>query len=131
LVLRCATGYPHKLHRLIAAFKSSERRYERLQLADCVEKVGFPNSLYWVSFRSAATTRKAIKLVVAIFDECFRAGQLKVAMSHENGCLYGYALLFVHPAPQLALFATCRSKNLRRVCAMHPISVMPFLKPAL
>ncbi|MCF5648810.1 hypothetical protein GIV49_04315 [Pseudomonas syringae] len=34
-------------------------------------------------FFSEEATRKAIKHVVGIFDECYRAGQLKVAMSHE------------------------------------------------
>lgn len=50
---------------------------------------------------SEEATRKAIRYVVAVFDECYRAGQLKVAMSHENGRLYGYALLFVHPDPSV------------------------------
>ncbi|MEX5591454.1 GNAT family N-acetyltransferase [Pseudomonas orientalis] len=63
-------------------------------------------------FFSEKATRKAIKHVVGIFDECYRAGQLKVAMSHENGCLYGYALLFVHPDP-----------NVPRYC--HKIFVFP------
>lgn len=63
-------------------------------------------------FFSEEATRKAIKHVVGIFAECYRAGHLKVAMSHENGCLYGYALLFVHPDP-----------NVPRYC--HKIFVFP------
>lgn len=42
---------------------------------------------------------KAIKHVQGILEECYRAGHLKVAISHEDGRLYGYALLFVHPDP--------------------------------
>lgn len=48
---------------------------------------------------SEEATRKAIGHVVGIFVECYRAGQLKVAVSHENGRLFGYALLFDHPDP--------------------------------
>ncbi|QVL18966.1 GNAT family N-acetyltransferase [Pseudomonas qingdaonensis] len=63
-------------------------------------------------FFSEEATQKAIKHVAGIFDECYRSGHLKVAMSHENACLYGYALLFVHPDP-----------NVPRYC--HKIFVFP------
>lgn len=46
-------------------------------------------------------TRKAIRHVQSILEECYRAGHLKIAMSHEDGRLYGYALLFEHPDPSI------------------------------
>ncbi|HBO5514577.1 TPA: GNAT family N-acetyltransferase [Pseudomonas aeruginosa] len=48
---------------------------------------------------SEEETLKAIKHVQGILEECYRAGHLKVAISHEEGRLYGYALLFIHPDP--------------------------------
>lgn len=57
-------------------------------------------ALQFLAFSEEAT-RKAIKHVVGIFEECYRSGHLKVVISHENGRLYGYALLFVHPDPSV------------------------------
>ncbi|GLX89831.1 hypothetical protein Pfra02_24000 [Pseudomonas fragi] len=55
-------------------------------------------------FFSEEATRKAIKHVVVILTIAIGlgwAGQLKAAISHKDGCLYGYALLFVHPNPSV------------------------------
>lgn len=48
---------------------------------------------------SEEDTWKAIRHVQGILEECYRTGHLKVAMSHEGSCLYGYALIFEHPDP--------------------------------
>lgn len=46
---------------------------------------------------SKEATNKAIKHVQGILEDCYRVGHLKVAVSHDGGRLYGYALLFEHP----------------------------------
>jgi GNAT superfamily N-acetyltransferase len=50
---------------------------------------------------SKETTLKAIKHLQNILEECYQAGHLKIATGHEDGCLYGYALLFIHPDPNV------------------------------
>lgn len=55
-------------------------------------------AMQFLGFSEEATER-AIKHVASILEECYRTGHLKIVMSHENGRLYGYALLFVHPDP--------------------------------
>ncbi|HGY3910937.1 TPA: GNAT family N-acetyltransferase [Pseudomonas aeruginosa] len=55
-------------------------------------------AMHFLGF-SEEETWKAIKHVQGILEECYRAGHLKVVISHEDGRLYGYALLFVHPDP--------------------------------
>ncbi|MEX5509222.1 GNAT family N-acetyltransferase [Pseudomonas paralactis] len=63
--------------------------------------LGHPSlALHFITF-DETDTRKAIRHVQGILEECYRAGHLKVAMSHENGRLYGYALLFEHPDPTI------------------------------
>ncbi|MGI0646792.1 GNAT family N-acetyltransferase [Pseudomonas aeruginosa] len=37
--------------------------------------------------------------IKGIFEECYRQGGLKVALSHQDGVLHGYALLMEHPDP--------------------------------
>ncbi|WP_136474561.1 GNAT family N-acetyltransferase [Pseudomonas sp. DG56-2] len=49
-------------------------------------------------------TQRAIKHVVGIFEECFHAGHLKVIVSHINGTLYGYALVFILPTKVMAAY---------------------------
>lgn len=51
-----------------------------------------------------AQTNQAIGHIVGIFEECYRAGHLKVAVSHEDGRLYGYAMIFVHPDPSVSRY---------------------------
>jgi hypothetical protein len=41
--------------------------------------------------------KEAIKYIIDVFKECYKAGHLKVAIQHEHENLYGFALLFVHP----------------------------------
>ena len=38
--------------------------------------------------------KKAISYIKSVFKECYKAGQLKVLISHEEKALYGFALLF-------------------------------------
>lgn len=49
-------------------------------------------------------TRRAIKHVVGIFEECFHEGHLKVIVSHADGTLYGYALVFILPVKGMAAY---------------------------
>lgn len=53
---------------------------------------------------SEADTTKAISHVVGILEECYREGHLKVAVSHEDGRLYGYSIFFVHPDPTMSRY---------------------------
>lgn len=43
--------------------------------------------------------RGGISYVVGVLKECFDAGHLKVAMSQNDGHLFGYALFFILPTP--------------------------------
>ena len=49
-------------------------------------------------------TRRAIKHVVGIFEECYHAGHLKVIVSYRDGTLYAYALVFVLPVKGMAAY---------------------------
>lgn len=60
-------------------------------------------ALHFMGFTETRTHR-AIAHVRGILEECYRAGHLKVMISHEHGMLYGYALLFVHPDPSIARY---------------------------
>lgn len=60
-------------------------------------------ALHFMGF-SEAQTYKAIAHVKGILDECYRAGHLKVMINHENGILYGYGMIFVHPDPSIARY---------------------------
>ena len=63
--------------------------------------LGAPSlALHFMTFDYAQTMR-AISHVRGILEECYRAGHLKVAISHEKGRLYGYAILFEHPDPSI------------------------------
>lgn len=65
-----------------------------------------PNlALEFIAFTEDDTFR-AIKHVVGIFEECFHAGHLKVIVSHRDGTLYGYALVFTCP-PAMGMTAYC------------------------
>lgn len=63
-------------------------------LSDLLGQPGL--AMHFMGFTEAQTLR-AIRLVVGILEECYRAGHLKIAISHESGRLYGYAMIFVHP----------------------------------
>lgn len=41
--------------------------------------------------------KKAISYIISVLDECYKAGHLRIAISHNDQELYGYAILFVHP----------------------------------
>jgi GNAT superfamily N-acetyltransferase len=41
--------------------------------------------------------RKSADFIASILRECFNAKHLHVAVSHGDGELYGYALMFIHP----------------------------------
>lgn len=60
-------------------------------------------AMHFMDF-SKTETMRAIRHVVGILEECYRAGHLKVAVSHENGRLYGYAIFFVHPDPSISRY---------------------------
>lgn len=49
-------------------------------------------------------TFRAIKHVVGIFEECLHAGNVRVIVSHLDGAIYGYALVFIHPDPKIAAY---------------------------
>lgn len=49
-------------------------------------------------------TKLAIEYVVGVLLECYRAGHLKVVVSHEDDRLYGYAMFFVHPDPSISRY---------------------------
>ena len=44
-----------------------------------------------------ADRERALSYIKSVLSECYRCGHLKVAVSHENEELYGYALMFAHP----------------------------------
>ena len=61
-------------------------------LADLLAQPGL--AMHFMGFTEVQTMR-AIRHVVGILEECYRAGHLKIAISHEDGRLYGYAMFFV------------------------------------
>lgn len=67
-------------------------------LSDLLGQPGL--AMHFMGFSEAQTLR-AVRHVVGILEECYRAGHLKIAISHENGRLYGYAMFFVHPDPAM------------------------------
>lgn len=44
---------------------------------------------------------RGISYIKSVLEECYKAGHLRVAISHENKTLYGYAMMFVHPDPTI------------------------------
>lgn len=67
-------------------------------LSDLLGQPGL--AMHFMGF-SEAQTLQAIRHVVGILEECYRAGHLKIAISHDDGRLYGYAMFFVHPDPAM------------------------------
>lgn len=53
---------------------------------------------------SVAQKKRAIRHVVGILEEYYHAGHLKIAVSHQDGRLYGYAMFFVHPDPAMSRY---------------------------
>jgi GNAT superfamily N-acetyltransferase len=47
---------------------------------------------------------KATAYIISVLDECYRAGHLRIAISHNDKELYGYAMLFVHPDPKFSKY---------------------------
>ncbi|VUD63781.1 hypothetical protein TDB9533_03181 [Thalassocella blandensis] len=41
----------------------------------------------------------ALTYIISVLEECYKAGHLRIAISHNEQDLYGYAMLFVHPDP--------------------------------
>lgn len=70
-------------------------------LSDLLGQPGL--AMHFMGF-SEAQTMRAIRHVVGILEECYRAGHLKIAVSHEDGRLYGYAMFFVHPEPTMSRY---------------------------
>jgi GNAT superfamily N-acetyltransferase len=60
-------------------------------------------AMHFMGFTEDQTLR-AIRHVVGILEECYRAGHLKIAVSHEEDRLYGYAMFFVHPEPTMSRY---------------------------
>lgn len=52
--------------------------------------------LHFMGFEES-DRNNALAYIKSILAECYDCGHLKVAISHENEELYGYALMFVHP----------------------------------
>jgi len=44
-----------------------------------------------------AMYKKAIQYIISVLKECYSLGHLKVAISHEDKNMYGYALWFISP----------------------------------
>ncbi|BCV37519.1 hypothetical protein TUM17377_28470 [Shewanella chilikensis] len=42
----------------------------------------------------------ALSYIISVLDECYKSGHLRIAISHNDQELYGYAMLFVHPDPK-------------------------------
>lgn len=67
-------------------------------LSDLLGQPGL--AMHFMGFSEAQTVR-AIRHVVGILEECYRAGHLKIVVSHEDTRLYGYAMFFVHQVPSM------------------------------
>lgn len=44
--------------------------------------------------------KKAKTYIISVLEECYKAGHIRIAVSHNAQELYGYAMLFVHPDPK-------------------------------
>lgn len=56
-----------------------------------------PNLIFHFMGFEESDRNNALAYIKSILAECYDCGHLKVAISHENEELYGYALMFVHP----------------------------------
>lgn len=70
-------------------------------LSDLLGQPGL--AMHFMGF-SEAQTMRAIRHVVGILEASYRAGLLKIAISHEDARLYGYAMFFVHPEPTISRY---------------------------
>lgn len=54
---------------------------------------------YFIAF-DEDNRKNALSYIIQALDECYKAGHLRIAISHNDQELYGYAMLFVHPDPK-------------------------------
>lgn len=74
----------------------------RLESAGMLSDLALSPSLFthFIAF-DEHDREKALSYIISVLDECYKAGHLRIAISHIDQELYGYAMLFVYPDPKL------------------------------
>lgn len=60
--------------------------------------IGTPALMHMMMFATESQIKAARNYIIDVFEECNNAGHLQVMGFSNEGVLYGYAMIFVHPS---------------------------------